>query len=96
MYDILTLAAQVLVFAAAPIGFFLGRRKNKVMTEYKQALEDIMYLLEVERQYGELTKEMTGASLKNKVRLLAHASSSSQWSGRNTASQVAKKLQSAK
>lgn len=68
---------------ASGITWRINSRK-KLENDFARAKDDIEYLLEVERIYGERMKELTGKSFKLTVRGEVESSWRFSWSGRFT------------
>lgn len=81
------LAALVAALAAGMIGKTFADRK-RLMAKLEAAKQDILFMLEVERQYGIRMLEHEDTTLKNSVRQVVREEFGLVWSGRNTPSRL--------
>jgi len=81
------LSALVAALAASLIGKkFVDQ--GKLRADLNQAMEDIQFLLEVEKVHCEIHKDNTNQSYKNKVREEATQRTGLNWSGRFTPGRI--------
>lgn len=82
------------VFAALLGGFaaWLARRMNsrrkEIIADLQVAVDDIQFLLEVERIYGEELKFHADSSMRNSIRERVRTEKGFKWSGRYTPGRV--------
>jgi hypothetical protein len=72
---------------AAVVAHVVGKRISKqedLKRQLKDALQDIGFLLEVEREYGEEMKLVADSTMKNTIRERVRLHSGLVWSGKNT------------
>lgn len=81
------LAALIAAIAAGLIGKQFADRK-RLMARIALAQQDILFLLEVEKNYGIRIQHHEDSTLKNTVRQEVRAETGLAWSGKNTRSRI--------
>ncbi len=82
-------SAGVVLSAILPFVFIaIIRKRKETQKKLYEAQQDILFLLEAEKRYGEVISFHEGATMKNTIRNRVRVETNLSWSGKNTASNI--------
>lgn len=77
------------------VSFYIGRKimaSKELKEKYRTAMNDIMYLLELEKKHCREHKETSGSTKRQSMRDAVKNETALEWSGKFTPSQIVRRI----